>query len=296
MVELNEVMSFIQVIKAGGFIQASRQFGTPKSTLSRHIIALEKRLNVTLIHRSTRKIQLTSLGESFYRRTVLIFKELEEAETLIHTEQKGTTGLVRITAPVDFGTRVLAKPLAKLSLLYPQLKFDVLLTDQVVDLIGEQVDIAIRAGTLIDSNFKVKKLFMETMRLVASPDYLEKNGRPQEPQDLAQLDCIVFAPHAGLLNWKLDNGKKTIQVKPNSKYKVSSLTMCIELAMQGLGIALVPTFMFRDSILTGELEWVLPDWETENRPIHLVWPQQSEIPHRIRLCIDFLAKEMSNLN
>jgi DNA-binding transcriptional LysR family regulator len=293
MTDFQELSSFIQVVKAGGFMQASRQFGTPKSTLSRHVLTLEQRLGATLLHRSTRKIKLTSLGEAYFKRTVSLLKDLEEAETELKTEQGSMAGVIRITAPVDLGSHVLAEPIAKFSKLHPQVSFDILLTDRIVDLIGEQVDLAVRAGQLQDSNFKSRKLFIETMRLIASPDYLEKNGRPKEPTDLVNYQCLLFAPRAEFLTWHLANRKINVIVTPIPKFKVTNLAMCIELVKQGLGIALVPAFMLQDSIITGELELVLPEWKTEHRPMSLIWPQQSEPPRRVRMFIEFLTRELA---
>lgn len=163
MTDFQELSSFIQVVKAGGFMQASRQFGTPKSTLSRHVLTLEQRLGATLLHRSTRKIKLS----------------------------------------------------------------------------------------------------------------------------------LLFAPRAEFLTWNLSNNKINVNVTPVPKFKITNLAMCIELVKQGLGISLVPAFMLRDSIITGELELVLPEWKTEHRPMSLIWPQQSEPPRRVRLFIEYLTRELA---
>ncbi len=295
MYDLNEILSFTQIVKSGGIHAASLDFGTPKSTLSRHLQLLEKRLGLVLVHRTTRKIKLTSEGEKFFYRTQLLFKELKEAEQEVKENRTGLSGLIRLTAPSDFGTHTLAQPISEFCKQYPNISIDLVLTDKYIDIIKNGIDLAIRIGSLQNSNFKFKKISIAPMSLVASPDYLNSNLRPSSIEELKKLNCILFTPQNRLLPWVLTNGINKIKFSPvEIKYKASNLSTCLEFAKQGLGVTLAPQSMQKISISTGELEKVLPYWHSEVQHLSLVWPYQIEPPNRVRLLIDYLTEKLKS--
>lgn len=288
---INDVISFIRVVRSGGFESASRQFGTPKSTLSRQIKNLEQRLGVTLLQRTTRRVSMTPAGESLYLKTSNLLEQINEAEAELKTEIQGMTGRVRITAPLDMGPELLAKPLSRFMKEHPHVHFEIQLTDRVVDLIGERVDLGIRAGELKSSELKSRKLGESRMILVASPGFQQKYPKLAHPADLAEVPTIVFSPELAPRPWVLVSQKKRAELRPSTGQTVSNFAMCLALARQGCGVTLLPKFVVQDDLVTGELVRVLPEWSTELRSIHLVWPPHRVLPARLRMVIDFLSSQ-----
>lgn len=288
---ITDVISFIRVVRAGGFEPASRQYGTPKSTLSRQIKNLELRLGVTLLQRTTRRMAMTSAGESLFLKTSNLLEQIDEAEAELKTEIQGMSGRIRITAPLDMGPELLAKPLSRFMKEHPHVHFEIQLTDRVVDLVGERVDLGIRAGELKNSELKSRKLGESRMILVASPDFQLRHPKLVHPSGLVEVPTIVFSPELAPRSWVLVNQKKQAEVRPILGQTVSNFAMCLALARQGCGATLLPKFVVQDDLVTGELVRILPDWSTQVRSIHLVWPPHRVLPARLRMVIDFLSSQ-----
>jgi DNA-binding transcriptional LysR family regulator len=293
MININEVLSFLQVVQCGSFQAAARQFGTPKSTLSRQVAQLEMRLGVSLLHRTTRKVSLTPAGENLFSRTSNILDQITEAESALKSEQFGLSGRIRLTAPVDMGPALLAKTIVDFKEQFPLVALELMLTDRVVDLIGERFDLALRVGELPDSNFKFKKVTSHQMVLTATPSYLNQHGRPEHSRDLLKHTLISFSPGLRSVHWDLTSGKTKVRLPIPKQYCMSSFAMCLELVKESMGISLMPQFMLKNSLLTGELEHLLPDWHTPTHPISLVWPHQEHPPARIKALIDHLARALN---
>lgn len=275
--DFNEIAVFVRVVKTGGFSRAARELGMPNSTVSAKVSALEKRLGVTLLTRTTRKLALTEPGEAYYHRCVQGLTEIELAENALAECQAEPTGTLRITAPVELGAVVLPVLAEEFRRQYPKVGLEFLLGDRTVDLVSENVDLAIRAGDLKDSSLIAKKLGAVSFGLFASSDYLKRRGKPSHPRELRDHTCLQFTPLEGGA-WELHGPKGKVRAAISTPLLANDLNFLKALAVAGSGIALLPTFLCQ-----GEegLKRVLPDWRSNTRPVHFVYPAQKFVPAKL---------------
>ncbi|MBX9769040.1 MAG: LysR family transcriptional regulator, partial [Bdellovibrionales bacterium] len=192
--DLNEISVFIRVVQTGSFSLAANQLGMPNSTVSHRVSSLEKRLGITLLQRTTRKLHVTPLGEAYFKKCLQGLEALQIAEQDIVSNQKEPQGLLRITAPAELGSTVLPQIVSDFTKKYPKVQVESILTDRRVDLLGEGVDLAIRAGPLKDSSLIAKKIGSSYFAPFASTKYLKAKGTPHQPKDLSGHDCLLFPP------------------------------------------------------------------------------------------------------
>lgn len=290
---LNEIASFVAVVRHGGFTLAAKELNEPKSTLSRKVSQLEIRLGASLLIRTTRSIRLTDAGQKFYDQCSRILIEIEEAEKQLDSHQKKAVGRVKISAPVEVGTHLLPKIITELADLYPEIQIQLDLSDRYVDLFREGFDLAIRAGELKDSSYKAKKLGLSFFSLFASPAYIKKYGRPKAPKDMREHHCIIFSPEFREFPWIVTNKGKKEKLILTSRLQVNSLSMAKNLAVAGAGICYVPNHIVSTCLGNNELVPVLSDWIGDLRPYYLVYPPVKIQPLRTRLVMDFIAEHLS---
>ncbi|RYZ57664.1 MAG: LysR family transcriptional regulator [Proteobacteria bacterium] len=268
--ELSDVAAFVKVVQAGSFTQAARLLEAPKSTVSAKVAALEKRLGVTLLHRTTRQLRMTEDGESFFKACSQALADISAAEASISSKQETPKGRLVVTGPVDFGG-VLAIFLRSFLDKYPGINVELILSNRFVDLVGENVDIAIRAGHLKDSSLVAKRLGSMKSGIFAAPSYLKTFGEPKHPKDLEKHACIRFT---GKDEWHLENKGKAISIKVDGRTMVDQLPAIKDLVVNGLGISLLPTFFCREDVAKGRLVPVLTDWFEAPTPISIVYPAE----------------------
>lgn len=285
--ELSDIAVFVKVVEAGSFTEAARRLSAPKSTVSSKVSGLEKRLGVTLMQRSTRKLRLTDEGSVFFQSCARALSEIEGAEAVAAGGQKTPQGRITVTAPNDSG-RLLSRFLKGFLARYPAVSVDLILTNRYVDLVGEGIDIAIRAGSLQDSALIAKKVTTTRRAMVASPSYIAGVGAPQHPKDLALHQCIVFST-AKSNEWELVHGRQRAKVKVGGQVSADDIVALKELALQGLGIALIPTFICRDEVHAKRLVPVLPGWSSDTSPICVVYPGRKFQHPKIRVFVDEIA-------
>jgi DNA-binding transcriptional LysR family regulator len=257
----------------------------PNSTVSTKVSLLEKRLGVTLLQRTTRRLSLTDVGQTYFKRCLDALQAIHAAEDEATSAQQAPQGLLRITAPLEMGSAILPDVVRKYTKRHPGVQVELLMTDRVVDLVAEGVDLAIRAGQLEDSSLIARRLAFSSFGLVASPAYLKANGTPKQPKDLESHECLHFT----LLEearWTLSNGKSTACVAVKGRIQANDLTSLLAMAASGLGIAILPTFMGHDKLKRRELVRVLPEWASQPSPVHLVYPQQAFMPLKTQAFID----------
>src|SRR5688572_7199212 len=205
--DLNEISVFLKVVQAGSFTQAAAQLGIPNSTASARVSALERRLGVTLLQRTTRKLRLTEAGETYFRRAAQGLEQIVEAETEVSASQRAPQGMLRVTAPIDLGATCLAGLISAFREKYPAVSVELVFTDRFVDLVAEGVDVAVRAGKLRDSALIARKVGLAEWIPTASPAYLKKAGTPRHPRELTGHACLQFTP-LGTEHWHLTDGKQ----------------------------------------------------------------------------------------
>ncbi|MFO7582007.1 LysR family transcriptional regulator [Guyparkeria sp.] len=289
--DFNEAAVFVKVVQAGGFSAAARQMGLPTSTVSQRVARLEKRLGVTLLQRTTRQVTLTDVGELFYRHATVGLEHLNEAEAAVNATTEAPCGLLRVTAPTDFGDALLATVIRRVRQTHPGIEIDLFLTDRLVDLVGEGLDVAIRAGELKDSSLVAKGVGMACWALFASPDYLQAAPPLEHPDDLAEHECVQFAS-LGREEWQLSDSTTRLSVPMDGRVIVNDFSVVREMMLAGDGIGLLPTYDCRAEVDSGRLVRVLPDWHARADPIHLVYPWQRFVPPKLRAFVDIVAEEL----
>jgi DNA-binding transcriptional LysR family regulator len=289
--DLNEILVFARVVQAGSFIGASTKLGIPKSTVSRRVSELEKRLNARLLQRTTRKLSLTDVGRTYFDYCSRIIAEVEDAERAVGSLQQTPRGPLRITSGpnVSFLAPILAEYLKR----YPEVRIELVTTTRSVDLVEERFDLGIRAGVLADSSLVARSLGKVSWFLVATPGYLKKRGRPRTPEDLAKHDVLFFG--AGLENVgpRLEKDGRTVQVSLSPRFTASDMDILHAVSMTGVGIGFVPAFLCIDDLRTRRLERVLAEWSAPSVPIHLVYPSTRHISPKVKTFVDHLQSHMT---
>jgi DNA-binding transcriptional LysR family regulator len=297
MMDLNEVQYFRHVAELGSFSQASRQMNIPKSTLSRKVSDLEKRLGVSLLRRTTRQVQLTEVGQEYLKICKEALLKLEGAESLASQSETKPQGTLRIAAPLDIASSFLAAVSRDFLLTYPEINIEFLLDDRIVDLIEEKVDLAVRAGALPDSSLKAHRLGFSEFQLYASPSYLKRFGEPKHPKELEKHRALVFTNLHPDKIWALsskEGGKARVHLQ--NVVISNQLGMVKTLAVQGAGIGLIPVFLGAEGEQKKELVRILKNWGMAREPVHAVYPVQPYMPLRTRLFLDFLKLHFTRPN
>jgi DNA-binding transcriptional LysR family regulator len=285
---------FAKVVDAGSFAAAARHFGMSPAMVTTHVQTLEERLGVRLLNRTTRRVSATEVGQNFYERCLRILSEVEEAEGVAGELQAAPRGLLRVTAPVSFGTRQLAPAIADYLVSYPNVSIDLSLDDPYLDLIEKRFDLAIRLGRLADSSLVARKLCALATVLCASPGYLEKNGAPRTPRDLIGHNCLVYtyAAAQGVWNFVGQDGKKDV-VRISGRFLANSGDVLMALVLKGGGVALAPDYLAEDDLKAGRLIRVLPEYATPETAVQAVYPHGRHLSAKTRTFIDFLASRFA---
>jgi len=291
-----ELQAFVAVVETGSFTAAAERLDTAKSAISRRISALEERLAVQLVRRTTRKLNLTDTGQSFYERSARILADLDEAESAVLQEHGELRGTLRVALPLSFALRHMSEPVAEFSRRHPRVSFEFDLNDRRVDLVQEGMDLALRIGRLRDSTLIARRLFDVRTVVCAAPAYLEQYGIPESPQDLVSHRCLVYSNVADPTRWAYRDASSTQQaVDVNVVMTASSGDFLREAAVTGQGIVLQPTFIAGEKIRCGELVPILEDYVWPVTPAYIVYPPTRHLSYRVRAFIDFLADYFSGV-
>ena len=282
--DLDGIAVFVKVVQAGSFSQAAKLLNMPNSTVSAKVAALEKRLGVTLVQRTTRRLHLTEAGEGYFRRCMTALEELHAAESELESERSETKGVLRLTAPVELGRSALPPVLDVLMKRHPAIKIDLIITNRLVDLVAENIDVAVRAGPLKDSGLIAKRFVLGQFGLWASPSYLKNNSVPRNPDELKEHDCLRFAPFTGR-KLQLTNGRERAQIALAGRITADDFEALRALAVLGWGIALLPSFLCAEEAKERKLVSVLPNWRGDSVTISVVYPAQRFVAPKIRAFI-----------
>ncbi len=287
-----DIQTFIKVVETEGFTKAAREMGVSKSVVSRRIGDLEDRLGARLLNRTTRKLSPTELGQAFYERCVRIATDMEEAEAAVMNLQTAPRGTLRLTAPSSLGRVYLAQILTRFMGQYPDILVDILLSDRVIDLVEEGLDLAIRVGQLADSSLIARKLGASTLVVVASPDYLHRRGTPTDPGQLSEHDCLVYTGNGIGENWRYHgaDGPRTVRVRPRMFSNDGDL-LC-GAAICGHGLTFLPTFLVADAVRDGKLHIVLRETMRNELGIYAIYPHSRHLTPKVRALVDFLRDSM----
>jgi DNA-binding transcriptional LysR family regulator len=293
--KLDDIAAFAAVVETGTVSAAARRLGVAKSVVSKRVTELERGLGATLLKRSPRSVMLTDRGRTFYERARAIMAALDEAATAVREAEGELRGLLRIAAPMTFGTMYLGELLWPLLRQHPALEVALDLDDRAVDLLGSGYDLGIRVGTLADSSLIGRKLADIPRVLCASPQYLARAGTPAALEELAQHDCIGYAHLAAGQVWQFQPARgaselRTIRVK--SRFVANNGELMRGAAIAGLGLLLVPEFIVADALRGGVLMRVLPGCRPVPSALHALYPRDRHGSPRIRAVVEHLAAAM----
>ncbi|PHR93684.1 MAG: LysR family transcriptional regulator [Robiginitomaculum sp.] len=299
--ELSSLRIFVNSVKLGSFAAVARQMGLDPSTVSRSITNLESELGFRVLQRTTRKLSPTEAGSVYLDRIQGLIDGFdlagEEARDLVNQPQ----GSLRIAACTSFGPRVLAPLLPKLMELYPDLTIELLLSDQQVDIIKEEIDLAIRFGKRPTGNFISTRLKPRRFHTCASPNFIQKHGRPSQPKDLANLDCIVFRIPGHSAVWKFrDKNQQLTEVPITGKLTTLHGTTMTAAALAGVGIAMLPDWLCAQEVKNKSLIDIFPGFVCTGTEFDtsawLMYPSRQYLPLKVKKFIDFLKHELGDLN
>lgn len=288
-----EMQVFCSVVDKGSFIGASDVLQTSKAAVSRYVSALEDRLGVRLLHRTTRRLSLTDEGRQFYHQAKEVLAMMDEAEDAVSSAAPEPSGILRINAPVSFGVLHLAPVWANFMKAYPKVELDISLNDRIVDLIEEGFDAAVRIARMENSSLIGRRLADTRMCLCAAPSYLEAHEAVLSLADLTKHGVIAYTNFASGNEWCFDgpNGSETVVTR--SVLRCNNGDTCRSIALAGGGISLQPSFMVADDLRRGDLVEILPEYRSVELGIFAVYPSRKHLAPKVRVLINFLTEHFS---
>lgn len=284
------IKEFLATVETGSFSAAAERLNLTGSAVGKSIARLEKRLDTRLFHRSTRKIMLTREGEVWLAGCLRMMEELEQAERLLSNEQQEPVGQVRLDLPATYGRHYLLPKLLVLAERYPKLKLNISFQDRLVDMLAENVDIAVRFGELGDlPGVIAKPIGSYRSRIAASPAYLARYGAPAHPVDLLQHDCIGASHKGAQAHWPLtDELGETVFYPILLKHEINDGDARLQAALAGCGLVLLPDWLLAPYVQSGQLAWVLGDFAEAAVPIHVMWQQRRHLQPKVRVVVEAL--------
>ena len=295
MQDLNDMLYFAEVVDRGSFAEAGRSLGLPKSKLSRRVAQLENRLGVRLLQRTTRKLSLTDAGERFHRHCVAVREEAEAAAEAVAQVRGEPHGTIRVTCPVTLAQATIGHLIPEFLERHPQVRIDMQVSNRVVDLVQEGIDVALRVRPTLDDSGSliVKNLGNSQGLLVASPAQLERQGRPHSVDDLQRLATVAMSAADGRATWRLlGPGGREHDFQHRPCYTADDLLTLKYAVLQGTGMCVLPDYMCGRELQQGLLEQVLPGWAPRTGVMHAVFPSRRGLVPAVRRFLDFLGERV----
>ena len=290
--DLNDTLVFVKVAEHGSFISAARALRLPKTTVSRKVQELETRLGAQLLHRTTRKLGLTEAGNIYFEHCQRIARELDEAESAVGQLQGGPRGWLRITAPYSMGIERIAPLLGEFHARHPEVRVDMVLTNESLDLIDKELDLALRFGALPDSNLVARRLAVLRTNLYASPGYIERHGEPLHPDDLQHHRALAMQKQRrnGSFYWPLSDGGRTTEFRIDPVFIANDPAGLRGALLAGEGLMLCSDVMVKPYAERGFLRRVLAGWTGPEYELNAVFPRGRVQSPKVRAFVDFLVE------
>lgn len=295
--DANDLLLFARVMDAGSFSAAAERVGLPKSTVSRHIAALESRLGERLLNRSTRRLLITEFGQGILEHARRLQEEAEAASAYAQHRQAAPRGRLRVSMPPDFAEWLLTPLFLQFAASYPEVKLELDLSPRRVDLIGEQFDLAIRVATRLpdDATLVARRLFDLHSGLYASPAYLKRFGTPSAPDDLLQHTALqLIGSNGEAQRWRLSRSTEVWEDLPTGPLAANSVSLLRQLASHGLGIAGLAERFAASAVSEGLLVRILPEWRLPSATVWAVTPGRRLTPTRTRVFLDALTASLAS--
>jgi DNA-binding transcriptional LysR family regulator len=289
--KFESMYAFTQVIEEGSFAAAARKMQMSRSSVNKLVIHLENQLGVQLLYRTTRQVTPTDTGKAYYEHCVNILADLEEAELAITQRHNEPKGILKINAPMSFGVSHLGSQVAEFMGRYQDIKIQLTLEDRFVDPIQEGYDLVVRLGLPPDSpNLVVQEITSIDRVICAAPSYLETRGIPTHPHQLKEHSCLHYGYLATGNQWQLIKAEETLQVPINNVFCSNNGEVLRDLAVKGLGIVLLPTFIIQVELDRGELQVILPDYQSPQLNLCLIYPVNRHLSVKIQLFTQFFRE------
>lgn len=292
---INLMSTFVAVVDAGSFSEAGRRLNQPKSAISRRIEQLEKRLSVRLLQRTTRAVRPTDLGREYYDRCVRILAEIEDAEQLLRGAQAKPAGKLRVQLPIELGMHVFARLMVEFVRDNPDVSIDFDLSNQHINMIDAQYDLAIRIGTMPDSSLISRRILSIKRRFFASPSYLERFGEPASMDDLGRHSCLKFHTDYQSGVWVATGAKGKAVFHPTGAVTANNLTVLREAAVCGLGIAVLPSPFCREAVEAGQLRQILHEWTPEDAEVFVLYPSRQHLSMKVKGFLSLLDERLNDV-
>ncbi|QJU59961.1 LysR family transcriptional regulator [Sphingomonas sp. AP4-R1] len=291
MTHLEDLAVLVRIEASGSLSQAARDLGISLTVVSKRLARLEQMLGARLVNRSTRSVSLTADGQTLLPRALDILARVEEAQAAVQSGRTEASGILRVTATVAFACGQIAPRLGRLMALNPDLRIHLLSTDKMLDIVEDNIDVAIRQAILPDSNLISRVIAPDRRVLVASPLYVDRHGAPERPQDLAHHRCIVLGDPPVTM-WRFQRGGTKITVEVGWTMLANDGAAAHAACLGGAGIALKSIWDSREDLEQGRLIELLPGWTAPSMPIRAVFASRGHQPARIRAFTDFLQEEL----
>lgn len=293
---LQAMATFVQIVDRGSLTAAADALDTSLPSVVRILAALERHLQVRLLNRTTRRIHLTDEGAQFLERCRAILSQVHEAEAALSFQHGEPQGRLAITAPVVFGRRYITPIVNEFVRRYPKINFDLLLVDRFTNLVEEGLDVALRVGELRDSSLVAIPVGQARRMLCASPDYLRRNGTPRAPQDIAAHRCVRFTGVAPRDEWHFRVGRREVAIPVTSVISCNQIDGALQACIEGLGLGMFFSYQIVSHRKAGDLKCVLEDFETEPRPIQVIYPHSRLLSAKVRTFVDECVAQLRRVN
>lgn len=290
--DLNDVAVFVRVVDHASFAKAARELGVPTSTVSRTVARLEAELGCRLLHRTTRSLKLTSEGHEFYAGVAPAVASLREATRSVSLDPSQPKGTLRVTAPNDLGSMVLASLVVDFAARFPQVQVELELTNRRVDLVSEGFDVALRAGRMNDSSLVARKLGELDSYLYATPQYLDRHGSPESLTELSRHACVLFRPRNGRAELRLTGPRGEETVELWGRIGCDDFAFVRSAVLAGGGIGLIPHVLCAEPLSSGRLVRVLPWYRLAGAALFVVYPSARNVPPRVAAFRDFVLEKL----
>ncbi|WP_295558598.1 LysR family transcriptional regulator [uncultured Hyphomicrobium sp.] len=282
-----------KVVASGSFAEAARRLGVTRSAISKAITQLEQELGARLLDRTTRRVTPTEAGLAYYERCLAILAQISETEAQISRLHDEPKGVLKVNAPMSFGTLYLGSAIADFMDRYRDLKVELTLTDRMIDPLEEGVDVTVRIGAMVDSSLIARRISAARIVLVASPDYIARHGLPKTPADLVGHKCLHYGHSTTVPRWPLTENGAPISVPVAACLSSNNGDTLRDAALKGIGIARLPTFLMGADIAAGRLVVVLADYPPQDVMIHALYAPNRFLAAKSRVFIDFLVERFS---
>jgi LysR family transcriptional regulator for bpeEF and oprC len=286
---------FVRVVESGSFSAVAREAGVGQPAVSKQITALEAHLGAQLLRRTSRSLSLTEAGQDFYESAVRLIDDLQAAESRVGRGQNAPSGLIRVTVAPVFGRLYIVPRLPEFFTRHPDIVVDLVVTDRVVNLVEEGIDLAIHNGELKDSSLVMQRIAATPVITVGSPSYLKAHGEPASPSELDGHRCIIFAPQGAPRPWGFKGKFGEIEYRPRGNFRTNDADQIRAAVLADLGLAHTPGWLFAPEITSGAVRAVLRDYEPAPLAISAVRPAGRRLATKVRVFIEFLGEVLAEL-